>query len=101
MAGQDNEGERSAAGPVTNDLRVREELAGLARQLGERHRAASSAPFGDVHQVRWDEASARLMDALGVTSPPTGDNAPGRQCLVDAYCDALEAREGGDAEAGS
>jgi len=38
---------------------------------------------------------------LGVTSPTTGDNAPGRMRAVRAYCDAIEGREAGDIEPGS
>ena len=45
--------------------------------------------------------SARLLDVLGVTSPTTADNAPGRQRLIEAYYDALEGREPGDDGPGS
>ena len=51
--------------------------------------------------LHWDEESAHLLDALRVTSPTTADNVPGRQHLLDAYCDALEGREPGDDGPGS
>jgi hypothetical protein len=51
--------------------------------------------------MHWDEGSAHLLDALRITSPTTADNAPGRQHLLDAYCDALEGREPGDDGPGS
>jgi hypothetical protein len=101
MAGQESEREPFAAGPVTGDLAVQEELAEQARHLGQQHRAAAITPFGDARHVSWDEGSARLLTALGATSPTTEDNAPGRYRAVDAYCDALEARETGDAGPGS
>jgi hypothetical protein len=78
-----------------------EGLARQARWLGQQHRAAAVTPFGDAEHVYWDAGSARLLGALGVTSPTTAGNAPGRQRLVDAYCDALEGREPGDDGPGS
>ena len=78
-----------------------EGLAGQARRLGQQHRSTAVTPFGDVEHVYWDAGSARLLDVLGVTSPTTADNAPGRQRLVEAYCDALEGREPGDDGPGS
>ena len=84
------------AGPAAE-----EELAGQARWLGQQHRSAAVTPFGDVDHMHWDEGSAHLLDALRVTSPTTADNAPGRQRLIDAYCDALEGREPGDDGPGS
>jgi hypothetical protein len=84
------------------DVTAAEEgLAGQAHRLGQQHRSAVVIPFGDVDHVYWDAGSSRLLDALGVTSPITADNAPGRQRLVDAYCDALEGREPGDDGPGS
>ena len=47
------------------------------------------------------EGSAHLPGTLGVTSPTTADNAPGRQRLAGAYRDALEGREPGDDGPGS
>ena len=101
MAGQDGRLEPFDAAPVTDDLTVQKELSERAGQLGQRHRAAAITPFGDACQVFWDEGSARLLHVLGVTSPTTGDNAPGRMRAVRAYCDAIEGREAGDIEPGS
>jgi len=101
MTGQDGQLEPFAAAPVTDDLTVQKELSERAGQLGQQHRAAAITPFGDAHQVFWDEGSARLLHVLGVTSPTTGDNAPGRLRAVRAYCDAIEGREAGDVEPGS
>jgi hypothetical protein len=78
-----------------------EGLAGQARWLGRQHRSAAVTPLGDMEHVYRDAGSARLLDALGVTSPTTAGNAPGRQRLVGAYCDALEGREPGDDGPGS
>lgn len=64
-------------------------LASRARELGEQHRAAGIAPFGDPDFVYWDEGSAALLAALGITSPATEDNHPEREAIVSAYCDAL------------
>jgi hypothetical protein len=77
------------------------ELIEQAQRLGQQHRAAGIAPSGDATYVFWDEGSARLLGALGVTSPTTDDNAPGRFRVVGAYCDALGGREAGDIEPGS
>ena len=101
MAGQDGQVEPIDAAPVTDDLTVQQELSERAGQLGQQHRAVAINPFGDAHQVFWDEGSARLLHVLGVTSPTTGDNAPGRLRAVRAYCDAIEGREAGDIEPGS
>ena len=60
----------------------------IAVELGAAHRAAGTAPFGDLD----DTGSALLMDALGETGPTTEGNHPGRVALVDAYRDALEGR---------
>jgi hypothetical protein len=87
--------------PAADDLTAEEGLIGLARQLGRQHHCAAIAPFGDVDHVYWDGESARLLGALGVTSPTTADNAPGRQRLAGVYCDALEGREAGDDGPGS
>lgn len=80
---------------------VQEALAGQARWLGQQHRSAAVTPFGEVEHVYRDAGSAQLLDALGITSPTTEDNAPGRQHLLEAYCDALEGREAGDDGPGS
>ena len=101
MAGQDGQLEPFDAAPVTDDLTVQKDLSERAGQLGQQHRAGAITPFGDAHQVFWDEGSARLLYVLGVTSPTTGDNAPGRLRAVRAYCDAIEGREAGDIEPGS
>ena len=103
MAGQEGNLEPFAEGPVTDHLAMQEELAGQARQLGQRHRAAGITPFGGAEYVRWDEGSARLLGALGETSPTTGSNAPGRYRVVEAYCGELEApgAEDVDVEPGS
>ena len=101
MAGHDGQLEPIDAAPVTDDLTVQQELSERAGQLGQQHRAAAITPFGDACQVFWDDGSARLLHVLGVTSPTTGDNAPGRMRAVRAYCDAIEGREAGDIEPGS
>jgi hypothetical protein len=101
MAGQDGEPEPVTAGPAANDPTGDAELIQQAQRLGQQHRSAGITPFGDAGYVSWDEGSARLLDALGVTSPTTGDNAPGRFRVAAAYCDALEPREAGDTEPGS
>ena len=88
-------------GLAADGLTGEEEPTGLARQLGRQHHSAAIAPFGDVDHVYRDEGSARLLGALGVTSPTTADNTPGRQRLAGAYCDALEGREPGDDGPGS
>ena len=99
----EREGEFGLAAPglSASDITAGEGLAGQARWLGQQHGSAAIAPFGDVEHVYWAEGSAHLLGALGVTSSTTADNAPGRQCLVDAYCDALEGREPGDDGPGS
>jgi hypothetical protein len=84
------------SGPATE-----EGLAGRARWLGQQHRSAAASPFGDVEHIYWDEGSARLLSALGITSATTADNASGRQRLAGAYCDALEGREPRDDGPGS
>lgn len=101
MAEQEGEAELSAAQPIADDATTGEALAGQAAELGRQHRAADITPFGDAHYVSWDEGSARLLTALGVTSPTTSDNADSRQRIVDAYCDAIEPPEAGGVEAGS
>ena len=101
MTAQEGEFGLVAPGSVTDDLTAEERLAGQAHRLGRQHSSAAIAPFGDVEHVYCGEGSARLLDALGVTSPTTADNAPGRQRLVGAYCDALEGREPGDDGPGS
>jgi hypothetical protein len=101
MAGQEGNLEPSAEGPVTDDLAMQAELAGQARQLGQQHCAAGITPFGDAGYVRWEEGSARLMTALGETSPTTGSNAAVRYRVVEAYCGELEAPGAGDVEPGS
>ena len=69
--------------------------------------ARAAAPLRRDHPVRGrgsrvlGRGSARLLGVLGVTSPTTADNAPGRQRLAGAYCDALEGREPGDDGPGS
>jgi hypothetical protein len=101
MAGQDREPEPFTAGPAANDPIGDAALIQQAQRLGQQHRAAGITPFGNAFYVSWDEGSARLLDALGATSPTTGDNAPGRHRMADAYCDVLEPREAGDIEPGS
>jgi hypothetical protein len=82
----EQEGERSLGAPelTTGDLTTEEELAGQARRLGRQHSSAAIAPFGDMKHVYWGEGSAHLLGMLGVTSPATADNAPGRQRLAGA-----------------
>jgi hypothetical protein len=82
-------------------LAAEEGLAAQARWLGQQHRSASATPFGDVEHVYWDKGSAQLLSVFGITSATTADNAPGRQRLAGAYCDALEGREPGDNGPGS
>jgi len=101
MTEQEGEHALAAPGLATGDLTAEEGLAGKACRLGRQHSSAAIAPFGDVGHVYWGEGSAHLLDALGVTSTTTTDNTPGRQRLVDAYCDALEGREPGDDGPGS
>jgi hypothetical protein len=101
MAGQKDNLEPSDGEPVTDNLAMQEELAGQARQLGQQHRAAGITPFGDAGYVRWDEGSARLLTALGETSPTASSNAAGRYRVVEAYCGELEAPGAVDAEPGS
>ena len=84
MAGQEGNLEPFAEEAVTDNLTMQEKLAGQARQLGQQHRTAGITPFGDAGWVRWDEGSARLLTALGETSPTTGSNAPGRYRAVEA-----------------
>ena len=99
----EQQGERglTAPGLAVGDLTAEKRLAGQARRLGRQHRSAAITPFGDVEHVYWDEGSARLPGVLGVTSPATADNAPGRQRLAGVCCDALEGREPGDDGPGS
>jgi len=102
MAGQEPEHEPFAAGPVIlDDLAVQEALTEQARRLGHQHRNAAIVPFGDAYHAYWDEGSAGLLNALGVTSPTTDGNWAGRERMVDAYCDALETREAEEIEPGS
>jgi len=101
MAAEDGQPEPVTAGPAADGLMGDAELIEQAQQLGQQHRAAGIAPFGDAGYVFGDEGSARLLGALGVTSPTTDDNAPGRFRVVNTYCDALDAREAGDIEPGS
>jgi hypothetical protein len=101
MTGQEGNVEPFAGGPVTDNLAMQEKLAGQARVTGQQHRAAGITPFGGAEYVRWDEGSARLLAALGETSPTTGSNAPGRYRAVDAYCGELEPPGAGDVEPGS
>jgi len=101
MVGREGNFEPSAEGPVTDHPAIQEDLAGQARRLGQQHRAAQITPFGVAGYVRWDEGSARLLAALGETSPTTGSNAPGRYRVVEAYCGELEAPGAGDVEPGS
>ena len=70
MTGQKGEAEPFAPASATDDVTVPETLVGQATDLGLQHRAAGTTPFGDAHHVYWDEGSARLLSALGVTSPP-------------------------------
>jgi hypothetical protein len=98
MTKQEGELGLAAPGLAAGDLTAEEGLAGQARR---QHRSAAIIPFGDVEYVYWGEGSARLLGALGVTSPTAADSAPGRQRLADAYCDALEGREPGDDGPGS
>ena len=89
-----------ATGPVPDDLAVPTALAEQAHRLGQQHRDTGITPFGDAHHVCWDEGSARVLSALGVTSPTTRDNVPERQWIVNAYCGALEPPDTGDVEPG-
>jgi hypothetical protein len=100
MAGQDREPEPFTAGPAANGPIADAELIAQAQRLGQQHRAAGIAPFGDAGYVFWDEGSARLPGALGATSPATGDNARAAP-MAAAYCDAPGPREAGDIEPGS
>ena len=84
MAGQDGEPEPFTAGPAANDPTGDAAVIQQAQRLGQQHRAAGITPFGDAQQVAWDEGSARLLTALGETSPTTGSNAPGRYRAVEA-----------------
>jgi hypothetical protein len=93
MAAEDGQPEPVAAGPAADGLIGHADLIEQAQRLGQQHRAAGIAPFGDAGYVFWDEGSARLLGALGVTSPTTDDNAPGRFRVVNTYCDALDARD--------
>ena len=72
MAGQDGQLEPIDAAPVTDDLTVQTELSERAGQLGQQHRAAAIAPFGDARQVFWDEGSARLLRRAGRDLPDDG-----------------------------
>jgi hypothetical protein len=101
MAGQGDEPGPFTAGPPANDPIGDADLIRQAQRLGQQHRAAGIAPFGDPCYVSRDEGSARLLDALGAASPTTGGNAPGRHRMAAAYCDALEPREAGDIDPGS
>jgi hypothetical protein len=101
MAEPKDELEPFMAGPDASGLIAEADLIEQAQRLGQQHRAAGITPFGDAHYVSWDEGSARLLDALGETSPTTGDSAPGRHRMTAAYCDALQAREASDIELGS
>lgn len=101
MAQGQDEPEPFTADPAASDLIADAELHAQAQRLGQQHRAAEIAPFGDARYVTWDEGSARLLDALGVTSPTTDNNAPGRRRAVDAYLGALDRSEAADIEPGS
>ena len=101
MAAEDGQPEPIKGDPATNGVTGHADLIEQAQRLGQQHRAAGIAPFGDADYVFWDEGSARLLGALGVTSPTTDDNAPGRFRVVNTYCDALDTREAGDIEPGS
>jgi len=101
MAAEDGQPEPIKGDPATDRVTGHADLIEQAQRLGQQHRAAGIAPFGDAGYVFWDEGSARLLGALGVTSPTADDNAPARFRVVDAYCDALGAREADDTEPGS
>jgi hypothetical protein len=77
MAGQDREPGLFTAGPAANGPIADAELIAQAQRLGQQHRAAGIAPFGDAGYVFWDEGSARLPGALGATSPPPVTTPPG------------------------
>ena len=101
MAAEAGQPEPVMGDPATNGGTGHGNLIEQAQRLGQQHRAAGIAPFGDPGYVFWDEGSAHLLDALGVNSPTTDGNAPGRFRVAGAYCDALDAREAGDIEPGS
>ena len=48
MAGQDREPELFTAGPAANGPIADAELIAQAQRLGQQHRAARIAPFGDA-----------------------------------------------------
>ena len=77
MAGQDREPEPFTAGPAANDPTGDAAVIQQAQRLGQQHRAAGITPFGEAGYVSWDEGSARLLDALGVTSPLRATTPPG------------------------
>jgi hypothetical protein len=89
-----------AAESPAHDLPQPGTLAEQAQQLGQQHRHNEITPFGDAGYAYWDEGSARLLNTLGVTSPTTGENWHDRLLVVEAYCDALDPPDTGDAEPG-
>ena len=91
----------AASGSAASGMTAEEGLAKEARWFGRQYRSAAITPFGDVEHVVGTRGSARLLGVLGVTSPTTADNAPGRLCVVDAHCDAFKGREPGDDDSGS
>ena len=57
MTGQEGQLDPCTAGPASGQLTVHEELAEQVRRLGHEHRAAAITPFGDLHEVYWDQGA--------------------------------------------
>jgi hypothetical protein len=74
----------TAVACITDTLAIR------ARELGQRHRAAGTAPFGSPDYVTNDAGGAALLAALGVTGPVTAENEPELADVVEVYCNSLE-----------
>jgi hypothetical protein len=86
MTGQEGAPHFAGTESVTGDVTAGKRLAAQARRLGQQHRSAAIAPFGDVEHVYCDEGSARLPGVPGVTSSHHGGQrtrtaAPGRRLL--------------------
>lgn len=65
---QEGQVEPSGPRPIADDPATQETAARQAAGLGQQHSDAGIAPFGDAHQMYWDEGSARLLSALAVSS---------------------------------
>ena len=76
MAAEDGQPEPITGDPATNGVTGRADLIEQAQRLGQQHRAAGMAPFGDAGYVFWDAGSARLLGALGVPSIVLPREAP-------------------------